>query len=91
VARLRLDDLLGAGGLVSSFTAWAHSRIPEVSASNAVIHLLDRTYPRALADKLASIARRARRSRPFACGPSRYGLSFYRNREVVSYEQSVAR
>ena len=64
--------------------------IPSVAASKRVIHLLDRSYSaRPLADKLAAIAPadetvavfRARRD-------VEYGLAFYRNREVVNYEQS---
>ncbi len=64
--------------------------IPALAASKRVIHLLDRSYSaRPLADKLAAIAPadetvavfRARRD-------VEYGLAFYRNREVVNYEQS---
>jgi 4-amino-4-deoxy-L-arabinose transferase-like glycosyltransferase len=64
--------------------------IPEVSASKRVIHLLDRTYSaRPLADKLASIAPTGETIAVFRVRRDvEYGLSFYRNREVVSYEQS---
>jgi len=64
--------------------------IPEVSASKRVIHLLDRTYSaRPLANKLASIAPTGETIAVFRVRRDvEYGLSFYRNREVVSYEQS---
>jgi hypothetical protein len=63
--------------------------IPAVGASKRVIHLLDRSYSaRPLADKLGTIAPA---SEPIAVFRVRrdieYGLSFYRNREVVNYEQ----
>jgi 4-amino-4-deoxy-L-arabinose transferase-like glycosyltransferase len=64
--------------------------IPEVSASKRVIHRLDRTYSaRPLADKLASIAPASETIAVFRVRRDiEYGLSFYRNHEVVSYEQS---
>jgi len=64
--------------------------IPQVSATKQVINLLDRTYSvRPLADRLAEFVPpdgvvavfRVRRE-------TEYGLSFYRNREVVNYEES---
>jgi hypothetical protein len=63
--------------------------IPQIEATKRVIHLLDRAYSaRPLADRLASYPAdetvavfRVRRD-------MEYGLSFYRNREVVNYEQS---
>jgi hypothetical protein len=63
--------------------------IPAVGATKRAIHLLDRTYSaRPLADKLLTVAPanetvavlRVRRD-------VEYGLSFYRNREVVNYEE----
>ena len=62
----------------------------EAATTKRVIQLLDRSYSaRPLAEKLATIAPpnetvavfRVRRD-------AEYGLSFYRNREVVNYEQS---
>ncbi|MGB6727929.1 MAG: glycosyltransferase family 39 protein, partial [Terracidiphilus sp.] len=64
--------------------------IPQVSATKHVINLLDRTYSaRPLADRLAEFVPtdgvvavfRVRRE-------TEYGLSFYRNREVVNYEEN---
>jgi len=64
--------------------------IPAVDASKRVIHLLDRSYSaRPLAERLAEFTPpdgtiavfRVRRD-------IEYGLSFYRNREVVNYEES---
>jgi 4-amino-4-deoxy-L-arabinose transferase-like glycosyltransferase len=64
--------------------------IPAIDQTKRVIHLLDRSYSaRPLAAQLATLAPgdetvavfRARRD-------VEYGLSFYRNREVVNYEES---
>jgi 4-amino-4-deoxy-L-arabinose transferase-like glycosyltransferase len=64
--------------------------IPGIPATKRVIHLLDRAYSaRPLADRLATLTPpdgtvavfRVRRD-------IEYGLSFYRNREVVNYEDS---
>ncbi|MGB6688579.1 MAG: glycosyltransferase family 39 protein [Terracidiphilus sp.] len=64
--------------------------IPAIDATKHVIHLLDRTYSaRPLAQRIAGIVPpdgtvavfRVRRD-------IEYGLSFYRNREVVNYEDS---
>jgi hypothetical protein len=64
--------------------------IGEVSATKRVIRLLDRTYSaRPLAERLAEFVPpdgtvavfRVRRD-------TEYGLSFYRNRQVVNYEES---
>ena len=64
--------------------------IPEIPATKHVISLLDRSYSaRPLADRLAEFVPpdgivavfRVRRD-------TEYGLSFYRNREVVNYEES---
>ena len=63
--------------------------IPAVGATKRVIHLLDRAYSaRPLADRLLTFAPvdatvavfRVRRD-------VEYGLSFYRNRQVINYEQ----
>ena len=64
--------------------------IPEVSATKRVIHLLDRSYSaRPLAEKLASVAPASETVAVFRVRRDvEYGLSFYRNREVVNYEQS---
>ena len=63
--------------------------IPAVGASKRVIHLLDRSYSaRPLADKLATIAPASESIAVFRVRRDvEYGLSFYRNREVVNYEQ----
>jgi hypothetical protein len=55
-----------------------------------VIHLLDRAYSaRPLADHLASIAPADETVAVFRVRRDmEYGLSFYRNHEVVNYEQS---
>jgi hypothetical protein len=53
-----------------------------------VIHLLDRAYSaRPLADRLARWPRRRDRAVFRVRRDIEYGLSFYRNREVVNYEQ----
>ena len=64
--------------------------IPEVSATKRVIHLLDRSYSaRPLAVKLASIAPENETIAVFRVRRDvEYGLSFYRNREVVNYEHN---
>jgi 4-amino-4-deoxy-L-arabinose transferase-like glycosyltransferase len=63
--------------------------IPQISATKHVINLLDRSYSaRPLADRVAEFAPadgvvavfRVRRE-------TEYGLSFYRNREVVNYQE----
>jgi hypothetical protein len=91
VARLRLATsavlvvlvlfLLGVGPVFG---------IPAISQSKRVVQLLDRSYSaRPLAERLATLAPgdetvavfRVRRD-------AEYGLSFYRNREVVNYEES---
>ena len=64
--------------------------IPGVPATKRVIHLLDRTYSaRPLAEKLASLAPETETVAVFRVRRDiEYGLSFYRNREVVNYEES---
>jgi len=64
--------------------------IPQIDATKRVIHLLDRAYSaRPLADRLASLAPLDETVAVFRVRRDvEYGLSFYRNREVVNYEQS---
>jgi hypothetical protein len=63
--------------------------IPAVSATKRVIHLLDRAYSaRPLADKLGTLAPADETVAVFRVRRDiEYGLSFYRNHEVVNYEQ----
>jgi 4-amino-4-deoxy-L-arabinose transferase-like glycosyltransferase len=62
--------------------------IPEVAATKRVIHLLDRSYSaRPLAARLAAAAPGDETVAVFHVRRDiEYGLSFYRNREVVNYE-----
>ena len=64
--------------------------IPAVEASKRVIHLLDRSYSaRPLADRLATLAPEDETVAVFRVRRDiEFGLAFYRNREVVNYEQS---
>ena len=64
--------------------------IPPVEASKRVIHLLDRAYSaRPLADQLAASAPNVETVAVFRVRRDiEYGLSFYRNREVVNYDES---
>jgi 4-amino-4-deoxy-L-arabinose transferase-like glycosyltransferase len=61
--------------------------IPEVSATKQVIHLLDRSYSaRPLAERLAASAPGDETIAVFRVRRDiEYGLSFYRNHEVVNY------
>ena len=63
--------------------------IPGVGATKRVIHLLDRSYSaRPLADQLAADAPADQTVAVFRVRRDiEYGLSFYRNREVVNYEE----
>ena len=63
--------------------------IPAVDATKRVIHLLDRAYSaRPLADKLMTVAPAEETVAVFRVRRDiEYGLSFYRNREVINYEQ----
>jgi hypothetical protein len=66
--------------------------VPEVSASKRAIHLLDRSYSaRPLAERLAEEQTRMGGQTTVAVFRVRrdveYGLSFYRNHEVVNYEE----
>ena len=64
--------------------------IPEVTATKRVIHLLDRSYSaRPLAEKLSTIAPDQETVAVFRVRRDiEYGLSFYRNREVVNYDHA---
>jgi 4-amino-4-deoxy-L-arabinose transferase-like glycosyltransferase len=64
--------------------------VPEIGATKRVIHLLDRTYSaRPLADRLAALAPADETVAVFRVRRDiEYGLSFYRNSEVVNYEQA---
>jgi len=64
--------------------------VPEVGATKRVIHLLDHAYSaRPLADKLATLAPADETVAVFSVRRDmEYGLSFYRNTEVVNYKQS---
>jgi 4-amino-4-deoxy-L-arabinose transferase-like glycosyltransferase len=64
--------------------------IPEVSATKRVIHLLDRSYSaRPLAAKLATLVPESETIAVFRVRRDvEYGLSFYRNREVINYEHN---
>jgi 4-amino-4-deoxy-L-arabinose transferase-like glycosyltransferase len=64
--------------------------IPEVPDSKRVIHLLDRSYSaRPLAEKLSTFTRGNETVAVFRVRRDvEYGLSFYRDREVVNYEDS---
>jgi hypothetical protein len=64
--------------------------IPAVQATKRVIHLLDRTYSaRPLAERLAAEVPSVPTVAVFRVRRDvEYGLSFYRNRQVVNYEES---
>jgi 4-amino-4-deoxy-L-arabinose transferase-like glycosyltransferase len=64
--------------------------IAEVGATKSVTHLLDRSYSaRPLAVKLAAVAPDTDTIAVFRVRRDvEYGLSFYRNREVINYEHS---
>jgi 4-amino-4-deoxy-L-arabinose transferase-like glycosyltransferase len=64
--------------------------IPEVTATKQVIHILNRSYSsRPLADKLATVAPASETVAVFRVRRDvEYGLAFYRNHEVVNYDQS---
>jgi hypothetical protein len=63
--------------------------IPAVEASKRVVHLLDRSYSaRPLADRLTTLAPADETVAVFRVRRDmEYGLAFYRNNEVVNYEQ----
>ena len=64
--------------------------IPEIGATKLVIHLLDRNYSaRPLADRLATLAPADETVAVFRVRRDiEYGLSFYRNSQVVNYEEA---
>jgi hypothetical protein len=63
--------------------------IPAVSATKRTIHLLDRSYSaRPLAERLGAFVPADETVAVFRVRRDmEYGLSFYRNREVVNYEE----
>ena len=64
--------------------------IPEVEATKRVIHLIDSSYSaRPLAERIAQSFPESETVAVFRVRrDAEYGLSFYRNREVVNYERS---
>ncbi|MFY9855387.1 MAG: glycosyltransferase family 39 protein, partial [Terracidiphilus sp.] len=64
--------------------------IPAIDRTKKVIHLLDDAYSaRPLAERLAGFASADETVAVFLVRPqTEYGLSFYRNREVVNYKES---
>ena len=64
--------------------------IPAIGATKRVIHLLDRSYSaRPLADRLARLAPADETVAVFRVRRDvEYGLAFYRNHEVVNYEET---
>jgi hypothetical protein len=64
--------------------------IPQIGATKHVIHLLDSSYSaRPLAERLATVAPANETVAVFRVRRDvEYGLSFYRNAEVVNYEQT---
>ena len=64
--------------------------IPPIEQTKRVIHLLDDAYSaRPLAERLAAAAPADETVAVFLVRPqTEYGLSFYRNREVVNYKES---
>ena len=90
VARLRLATTAVLAVLVLFlYGVGPFWRIPAIGATKRVIHLLDRAYSaRPLADRLAAIAPPEETVAVFEVRRDiEYGLSFYRNREVVNYKQ----
>jgi hypothetical protein len=91
VARLRLVTCAVLVVLVFSlYGVGPFFGIPEVSATKRVIHILDNTYSaRPLADRIASVVPPNETVAVFRVRRDiEYGLSFYRNREVINYENS---
>ncbi len=64
--------------------------IPAINATKRVVHLLDRSYSaRPLADRLLGFAPESETVAVFRVRRDmEYGLAFYRNHEVVNYEES---
>ncbi len=91
VARLRLATL----GVLTVLMFFLYGvgpvmGIPPLGASKRVIHLLDRSYSaRPLADRLAGLAPPTETVAVFRVRRDiEFGLAFYRNHEVVNYEES---
>jgi 4-amino-4-deoxy-L-arabinose transferase-like glycosyltransferase len=65
--------------------------IPEITATKRVVHLLDSAYSaRPLAEELAAVAPAEKTVAVFRVRRDvEYGLAFYRNSEVVNYEQTA--
>jgi hypothetical protein len=86
VARLRL---VTTGVLMVLYGVGPFFGVPAVEASKRVIRLLDRSYSaRPLAARLATLAPGDETVAVFRVRRDvEYGLSFYRNREVVNYEE----
>jgi 4-amino-4-deoxy-L-arabinose transferase-like glycosyltransferase len=91
VARLRLATTLVLAVLVLFlYGVGPFFGIPQIGATKRIIHLLDNSYSaRPLAERLASMAPANETVAVFRVRRDvEYGLSFYRNAEVVNYEQS---
>jgi 4-amino-4-deoxy-L-arabinose transferase-like glycosyltransferase len=91
VARLRLaTSMVLVVLLLFLYGVGPFFGIPAVSATKRVTHLLDSSYSaRPLAEKLLTVAPPSETLAVFRVRrDTEYGLSFYRNREVVNYEQS---
>jgi 4-amino-4-deoxy-L-arabinose transferase-like glycosyltransferase len=90
VARLRLVTTAVLMVLVLFlYGAGPFFGVPAVGATKRVINVLDRAYSaRPLADRLATLAPADETVAVFRVRRDmEYGLSFYRNREVINYEQ----
>ena len=91
VARLRLvTTAVLAVLLLFLYGVGPFFGIPEVAKTKRVVQLLDRTYSaRPLADRLAAQAPAGETVAVFRVRRDvEYGLAFYRNSEVVNYEQT---
>ncbi len=91
VARLRLVTSMGlVVRMLFIYGVGPVFGIPAVPGTKKVIHLLDRSYSaRPLAERLAGIAPPTETVAVFRVRRDmEYGLSFYRNREVVNYEET---
>ena len=64
--------------------------VPPLDSTKRVIHLLDRSYSaRPIADRLAEVASPSETIAVFRVRRDiEYGIAFYRNHEVVNYEQT---
>ena len=91
VARLRLVTTVVLAVLVLFlYGVGPFFGIPEIGATKRVIHLLDRAYSaRPVADRLNAMGSANQTVAVFGVRRDiEYGLSFYRNSEVVNYEES---